>query len=163
MIALICLGHQEVLRTFAVDREAAVRVDLPNGTQLSPVTLGWTDGTYAVCAVEPFEVPAGRIIVGPASYTFGDGVVHEVYETQDIPPEPIPETVTARQFKMQLVIDHLRAEVEAWVASQGELVQVAYDNSREFRRDEPMMQAGFAALGYTQERIDTFFINASKL
>lgn len=163
MIALISLDPQAVLRTFSVEREAEVRIDLPNGTQLSPVTLGWTDGTYAVWAVEQFSLPEGKIIVGPVSYEFGTDVVHEVYEVQDTPPEPIPESVSSRQFKMQLVIDGIRSDVEAWVASQGELVQVAYDNSREFLRSDPTMQAGFAAFDYTQERVNTFFLDASKL
>lgn len=161
MIALISLNPQEVLRTFNVEREAAVRVTLPNGSNLSPVTLGWAAGNYAVWPVERFEVPEGKERVGSVSYEFGDGVVREVYGVQDIPPPPIPDKVSSRQFKMQLAIDGIRAEVEGWVATQDELVQIAYAESGEFWRAEPMMQVGFAALGYSPERVDQFFSDAS--
>jgi len=162
MIALISLDPQEVLRVFHVEQEAAVRVDLPDGSQLSPVTLGWTDGTYAVWPVEPFEVPGGKERVGAASYQFGDGVVSEIYDVQDV-PVIVPDRVSRRQFKLQLAIDGIKGDVEAWVATQDDLVQIAYAESGEFWRNEPNMQAGFAALEYSPERVDEFFLAASQL
>lgn len=162
MIALISLEPQEVLRVFHVDQEATVRVDLPNGAQISPVTLGWTDGTYAVWPVVPFEVPGGKTTSGPPSYEFGDDVVSEVYDVQDI-PVVIPDRVSRRQFKLQLAIDGIKADVEAWVATQDELVQIAYAESSEFWRNEPGMQAGFTALGLSTARVDDFFLAASQL
>lgn len=83
-----------------------------------------------------------------------------------VEPEPVvvvPDRVTARQFKMQLEIDGLLASVDAWVASQEKLVQIAYANSGTFLRTEPMLQAGFAALGFTQQQGDEFFTNAAAL
>jgi len=77
-------------------------------------------------------------------------------------PEPVPDRVTARQFKLQLLADDILDQVEAWVASQGRAIQLAYDNSSEFVRDEPMMQAGFRALGFPSEQITAFFSAASK-
>ncbi|WP_395451198.1 hypothetical protein ACHMW7_16230 [Aminobacter sp. UC22_36] len=71
--------------------------------------------------------------------------------------------VTARQFKLQLFADNLLDQVESWVATQGKAIQLAYDNSGTFVRDEPMMQTGFVALGFSAERIDKFFADASKL
>jgi len=68
-----------------------------------------------------------------------------------------PDRVTARQFKMQLEKDGLLSSVEAWVGQQEKLVQIAYENSGTFVRTEPMMQAGFAALGFRDEQIDAFF------
>jgi len=79
------------------------------------------------------------------------------------PPEVIPERVTARQFKMQLEKDGLLSSVEAWVGQQTKLVQIAYANSGTFVRDEPMMQAGFAALGFQTAQIDAFFKSAFAL
>lgn len=106
VIALISLKPQQVLRTFNVEREAAVRVDLPDGSQLSPVTLGWTDGKYAVWAVEPFEAPESKERVGPVSYEFWDDVVREVYDVQDAPPPPrrmVPKwLIVARLTDQQL-------------------------------------------------------------
>lgn len=77
-------------------------------------------------------------------------------------PEPIPDRVTARQFKLQLLADGLLETVEAWVASQGKAIQLAYDNSGTFARDEAMLQSGFQALKFPPEQIDAFFSAASK-
>lgn len=73
------------------------------------------------------------------------------------PEVPIPDTVSARQFKMQLEIIGKLDAVEAWVNRQNRLVKIAYENSANFVRDEPMMQSGFAQLGFTEEQIDEFF------
>lgn len=79
------------------------------------------------------------------------------------PPAPAPDRVTARQFKLQLLSDGLLDHVEGWIATQSQAVQIAYANSGTFVRDEPMMQAGFAALGFTPEQIDAFFTAAAGL
>jgi len=82
-------------------------------------------------------------------------------------PEPEPEqpivSVSARQFKLQLLAAGLIDDVEAWVGTQDRAVQIAYQNSGSFMRLEPMMQAGFAALGFTEEQIDAFFTAAAEL
>ncbi|WP_245511611.1 MULTISPECIES: hypothetical protein [unclassified Mesorhizobium] len=79
------------------------------------------------------------------------------------PTVRIPESVSARQFKLQLLAAGLLEQVEAFVASQGDDVQIAYDNSGTFVRTEPMMASGFAALGFTPEQVDAFFSVAAKL
>jgi hypothetical protein len=79
------------------------------------------------------------------------------------PPPPVPDVVSSRQFKMQLEIDGLTTPVEAWVATQSKLVQIAYVESKAFNRDDTMLQSGFAALGFSSARVDTFFTAASKL
>lgn len=78
-------------------------------------------------------------------------------------PEPIPDRVTARQFKLQLLAAGLLDQVETWVAGQSRDVQIAFEYSGTFVRDEPMMQAGFAALGFTAAQIDAFFTAAAAL
>ncbi len=91
------------------------------------------------------------------------------YELQDgtwvyvEPASPVPDRVTARQFKLHLLADGILDQVEGWIATQSQAVQIAYANSGTFVRDEPMMQAGFAALGFTPEQIDAFFTAASKI
>lgn len=90
----------------------------------------------------------------------------ETTELPDLPPSPpepvvVPERVTARQFKLQLLAGGMLGTVEAWVATQSKAVQIAYANSGTFVRDEPMMQAGFAALGLTSEQGDMFFAAAA--
>lgn len=76
---------------------------------------------------------------------------------------PVPQIVTARQFKLQLVASGLIDQVDGWIALQDRATQIAYEYSGTFVRDEPMMQSGFAALGFTPEQVDAFFLAASKL
>lgn len=91
------------------------------------------------------------------------------FEWQDVawvavPPLPIiPDRVTARQFKLQLLASGLLDAVEAWISTQDRAVQIAYANSGTFVRDEPMMQQGFAALGFTPEQGDAFFMSAASI
>ncbi|RWE63141.1 MAG: hypothetical protein EOS25_10305 [Mesorhizobium sp.] len=75
----------------------------------------------------------------------------------------IPDRVSARQFKLQLLSAGHLAEVEAWIASQGAAVQIAYDNSGSFVRTDTTMQAGFTALGFTGAQVDAFFTAAAAL
>lgn len=79
------------------------------------------------------------------------------------PAPPAPDRVTARQFKLQLLADGILDQVEGWIATQSQAVQIAYAHSSTFVRTDPMMQAGFAALGFTPEQIDAFFIAADGL
>lgn len=78
-------------------------------------------------------------------------------------PVAVPISVTSRQFKMQLVLSGLKTAVDEWVSEQPEVVQVAYEYSSNFVREEPMMQAGFSAMGFTEQQLNDFFISASKL
>ncbi|MDQ0558678.1 hypothetical protein QO004_000453 [Rhizobium mesoamericanum] len=79
------------------------------------------------------------------------------------PPPPPVEIVSARQFKLQLLAAGLLDQVDAWIATQSKAVQIAYEYSGSFVRTEPMMAAGFAAMGFTEEQIDAFFTAASRL
>lgn len=81
-----------------------------------------------------------------------------------VAPSPvIPDSVSARQFKLQLYISELLDDVETWIAAQDRTVQIAYENSSTFVRGEPMMQQGFTDLGFTTEQINQFFLAAAQL
>ncbi|UXN61563.1 hypothetical protein [Phyllobacterium zundukense] len=75
----------------------------------------------------------------------------------------VPSTVSRRQFKMQLAISGLSAQVETWIASQPELVQIAFEESGSFVRTDEMLVLGFDALGFTEEQVDQFFTEAARL
>jgi hypothetical protein len=79
------------------------------------------------------------------------------------PPPPSVESVSSRQFKLQLLAQNLLDPVEAWVNTQSRAIQVAYENSGTFVRNAAMMADGFAAMGFTAQQIDDFFTAASKL
>ncbi len=78
-------------------------------------------------------------------------------------PPVVIDSVSARQFKLQLLAAGLLDQVNAWVSSQSKTAQIAYEYSGSFVRTEPMMAAGFAAMGFTDQQIDDFFTAASKL
>lgn len=109
----------------------------------------------------PFTAsPDDNTEYGPAIYA--EAIQGDVAEY--VPPEPvIPDRVTARQFKLQLLQAGLLTSVEGWIATQSQAVLVAYNNSGTFVRDEPMMAAGFAGLGFTPEQIDAFFTAAAEI
>lgn len=77
-------------------------------------------------------------------------------------PPPVA-SVSARQFKLQLLAAGLLDQVDAWITTQPRAVQIAYEYSGSFVRTEPMMAAGFAAMGFTEEQIDAFFTAAAAL
>lgn len=78
------------------------------------------------------------------------------------PPGPV-ESVSSRQFKLQLLSAGLLDVVDAWVAQQPRAVQIAYEYSGTFVKDSPMMTAGFTAMGFTPTEIDAFFRAAAAL
>lgn len=82
-----------------------------------------------------------------------------------INPSAIPtvESVSSRQFKLQLLAAGLLDQVDAWIATQPRAVQISYEYSGTFVRNSPMMQSGFAAMGSTPEQIDEFFAAAAQL
>ena len=85
------------------------------------------------------------------------------YTPPPAPPARIPDSVDAKQFKLQLLDDGLLDTVEAWISGKGRRYQIAYQNANRFRRNDPMMQEGFAALGFDAARVDKFFTDASAL
>ena len=107
-------------------------------------------------------MPDGKQVISK-TVELVEGVPTYVHVLEDIPPPPIPDRVTARQFKLQLLASDMLDDVEAWVANQSRAVQIAFANSDTFVRSEPMMQAGFAALGFTEGQGDAFFEAAASL
>ncbi|MBB2832390.1 UNVERIFIED_ORG: hypothetical protein GGD51_002519 [Rhizobium esperanzae] len=85
----------------------------------------------------------------------------EVVQYLDTPL--LAASVSARQFKLQLLAAGLLDRVDAWIATQSKAVQIAYEYSGTFVRTEPMMASGFAAMGFTGEQVGDFFMAASKL
>lgn len=79
------------------------------------------------------------------------------------PPPPPVESVSARQFKLQLLSMGLLDDVEAWVTAQSKAVQIAFEYSGTFVRNDPVMQQGFADMGFTDEQVVAFFQAASEL
>lgn len=115
------------------------------------VILGQIEGSI--------EIPEG----------FGIGDLYENGEFIKAPivipePEPIqvPQMITPRQFRLQLLNLGLLDEVEA-MASVDKATQIWFEYSLDFQRNHEMLLASASALDLSSEDLDTFFIEASKL
>ena len=106
---------------------------------------------------------AGKIVTVDGGFAVTDPPPPPAPEPEPEPEPVIPDSVSARQFKLQLLASGLLDQVEGWIATQDKAVQIAYANSGSFVRTEPMMQTGFAALGFTATQIDAFFTAAATL
>lgn len=96
---LALISASDVLQVWTLDdgeTELAIRYTLPDGNQLSPVTLGWAKNGYSIVAVTEFDVPEGKVTKGPPSYALVDGEVVETYTVEDFRPMVRKSTVQAR-------------------------------------------------------------------
>jgi len=85
------------------ETELAIRYTMPNGAQVSPVSLGWSRGSYHVLEVVEFVVPEGKRISGPVEYTVDpDGFVIENYPVEDVTAE---RTMVRKSIVQQRLID----------------------------------------------------------
>jgi hypothetical protein len=116
-------------------------------------------GTY-IGAFDGVTPPAGAIEVPTAPVD-----ARQVWNGEEWGPVPVlvPDRVSANQFGKQLVALDLLDQVTAWVAQQDAAVQWSFNRSATFVRDDPMMEAGFTTLGFTEQQIDDFFLAAALL
>lgn len=95
--------------------------------------------------------------------------LEEYCKTLEIAPyvEPeivvvVPQSITMRQARLQLLEVELLDEVEAFV-SQDRKWQIEWEYANEVFRVSPVIGALKSLLNLTDEQIDTMFIEASKL
>lgn len=76
--------------------------------------------------------------------------------------QQIPQMLTPRQCKLQLLALGLLDEVEAIIATDRAL-KIWFDESLDFQRSNAFIIAVALQLGMSEEDMDNFFIEASKL
>lgn len=130
------------------------------------------DGKYEIVSASGGDVPcypAGKhyfTILGwdkPFEELVRYRVDETTFELEPKPVEPVIPRISSRQFTLQLLNMGLLDQVEAWVKTQDRAIQLAYEKSATFVKDDAMMQAGFTALGFTEEQVDAFFEAAAML
>lgn len=79
------------------------------------------------------------------------------------PALPVPPTITPLQARRALRAAGLLTAVSAWIASQPEEVQEAWEYCSEVRRDNALIAGAQAALGLTEAHIDELFRTAAEI
>lgn len=92
----------------------------------------------------------------------------EIEELGDVVKILIPESITKRQAKQQLLLEGKLGQVQEVIDSipdetERMMAQLYWDESTEFERNHPTLVELGTALGLTEAELDMMFINASKL
>ena len=92
----------------------------------------------------------------------------EIEELGDVVKILIPESITKRQAKQQLLLDGKLNQVQEVIDSivdetERMMAQLYWEDSTEFERSHPTLVELGTALGLTEAELDMMFINASKL
>lgn len=109
-----------------------------------------------------YTPPFGWMLVD-ASGNMGDTWDGTKCTPTPAPSPAIPDAVSARQFWIGCDQTGVYDQVKAYIAQQPRAVSLAAEFSANFLRNDPMMQAGFAALGKKPAEIDAFFVLCASL
>lgn len=75
-----------------------------------------------------------------------------------------PQTITPRQIRQQLTAIGLRQQVEDLISSSADYdLKDWWNYSQDFQRSHPILKEMGDKLGMSEEDMDSFFIEASKL
>lgn len=129
------VNNSQVLHTWSTpDGQIATRWTLPNGNQISPIVLGWSDDDYAILEIEEFVIPEGKITTGAVSYTIENGKIIEQYEIEDA---PIVEPVIERRMVKKSVVQSRLIEAGKMDLAYDLLTQNPTYFARWFAPDRP--------------------------
>ncbi len=74
-----------------------------------------------------------------------------------LPPAPVPESVSRLQARVALMQEGLLSAVEAAVAQADILIQMAWSDALEFRRDSPAIVSLASQVGLSSSEVDDLF------
>lgn len=100
-------------------------------------------------------------------FSIGDNYIDGVF-SKDIPPIEVPQTITVRQAREQLIKIGLLSKVQSEIdkitdITQREIVQNYWEYSMDFKRDNDVLISLAYSLGLSDDDTDNLFIEASKL
>ena len=87
----------------------------------------------------------------------------------ETPPEltephvAVPQSVTMRQARLQLLVLGKLAEVETAIAAMGDSAKITWEFSSVVERNNPLVAPMQQLFGWTDEQVDEMFIAASQL
>lgn len=144
MIFLILAGEAIVATSLTIETTPDAVVT-PTG--IYPFRAGVT-GTATV-----ESLPAD---FSPALYVWRGGALVRLPDPP-APPAPVPEAITPLQARRALRAADLLDAVNAWIATQSDDAQEAWEYCIEVRRDDALIAGAQAALGLTDEQVDDLF------
>lgn len=110
----------------------------------------FTDKKYAICKEDT--------IIGMRYNQETNEFINESY----IEPKSIPQVITMRQARLQLLEVGLLDDVEALVALDRKS-QIEWEYANEVYRQSPLIDLVKETISLTDEQIDDMFLSASKL
>lgn len=110
----------------------------------------------------PIFLPNGLHIHSPCLDVDYGGYKLVEWEMEE-PAPSVPYSITPRQVRLLLLQQNLLANVEAMITQQDEATKITWQYALEFRRDDPLLNQLAIELDLTEQQIDEFFIQASKI
>ena len=107
-------------------------------------------------------VENGTEVINGLTYKNYDVVELTAEELATRAKSKVPTQITPRQLRLQLLTVDLLDDVEALCATD-RAMSIWFEYSLDFQRNHEMIEAMAVQLGLTQDDMDTFFIEASKL
>lgn len=128
------------------------------------------DGTQVVNVIEAqpgFELP-GFLLVPTDTAGPGWSYVEGEFVPPPAPPQPVPQSVSRAQGKAALIQAGLWSAVVAYVDAMTDptekaLAQVALNDTTEWLRTSPFLNAAATALGLTETQLDDLFLTAATI
>jgi hypothetical protein len=117
-------------------------------------------GALPRCATKPPPETTGDEV---ACFIGNNWVVLPSYPTPSPTTEPIPQSITPRQIRLQLSAIGMRQVVEDYVATASLEIKDWWEFSLAYERSAPLLVEAATTLGMTSEQLDQFFIEANKL
>ena len=139
----------------AVIRDAHPNMSIPDGADLTGI------GYQRIYPAQTIPTPAdGEIVVSKPPEKV-DGVWREVFALEPAPVF-VPQQVTMRQARLELLSRDFLDGVDAVIAVAGRVAQIEWEYASTVDRDNPVIAAVQQRQGMTDEQIDDLFREAAK-
>lgn len=109
------------------------------------------------------DLGGGRYRLDFADGTSREATPEEIATATPLAKRAVIPPVTRRQMLTALQLQGLLEPVKAYVAASSVLVQIAFNESNDFERTNPFLNAAAPALGKTDDDLDALFALARTL
>ena len=149
--------NSKTLEVVSLDaiRASHPNMSIPDGADLA--NIGYAK-IYPPVAIP--EVGPNQVLVSMAPELV-DGVWREVFALEPAPVF-VPQQVTMRQARLELLSRDLLDDVDAVIAVAGRAAQIEWEYASTVDRDNPVIAVVQQQQGMTDEQIDDLFREAAK-